>query len=434
MTTTVLEAPNLRDDYYCSILAYSASAHVLAVGLGNSVYLWSEATGVRACPSGLDMGNVRSAHVTSIAFSSVQGDCAILAFGRSDGRLTLWSPIDVEDRFLRVALTSSAVHVSFGPKVMRRVSQRHPTLVTEQETLLVGDDFGVISVFFVEWPKSTERDLFGWHGGIALHVRIAVHTQQICGIAWSVDGELFATGGNDNLCCLFESKKILGPQTRGRASSVEIRQIRVVNNHLEIGPSMVSESTIHRDGTKYQWRLNAAVKAIAFCPWQRGLLAAGGGSNDRCIHFYHTVSGASLATIDCAAQVTSLIWSKTRREIVATFGFAQPEHPFRIAVYSWPSCQQVVAIPWHDEMRALFAIAYPGGPHVGRAGREGGTWWSRTAQEGCIVVAGSDGSIKFHEVWCEAKQATGPRRGLIGGSDILESLHGIEKEGLHTIR
>ena len=61
-------------------------------------------------------------------------------------------------------------------------------------------------------------------------------------------------------------------------------------------------------------------------------MAIGGGSNDRCIHFYHTVSGACLATIDCAAQVTSLVWSTTRRQIAATFGFAQPEHPFRIAV------------------------------------------------------------------------------------------------------
>ncbi|PFH55594.1 hypothetical protein XA68_17981 [Ophiocordyceps unilateralis] len=34
----VLDAPSLRDDYYCSILAYSATSRILAVGLGNVLY------------------------------------------------------------------------------------------------------------------------------------------------------------------------------------------------------------------------------------------------------------------------------------------------------------------------------------------------------------------------------------------------------------
>jgi WD40 repeat protein len=51
----------------------------------------------------------------------------------------------------------------------------------------------------------------------------------------------------------------------------------------------------------------AAVKAVAFAPWQANLLATGGGSNDRQIHFYHTGSGAALAVINVFAQVTSLV-------------------------------------------------------------------------------------------------------------------------------
>jgi hypothetical protein len=194
---------------------------------------------------------------------------------------------------------------------------------------------------------------------------------------------------------------------------------------------------------KHKWTLNAAVKAMAFCPWHRGLLAVGGGSNDRCIYFYHTRSGTCLAIIDCAAQVTGLVWSQTRREIAATFGFAQPEHPYRIAVFAWPSCEQVAAVPWWDENRALCAIAYPGGPMDrpisgrnggdGRAGDEE-TWPGRDTGEGCIVVAASDMAIRFHEVWADRrtdakiKGAMGGGRtaGLLGGSAILEGLHGLE--------
>jgi hypothetical protein len=158
-------------------------------------------------------------------------------------------------------------------------------------------------------------------------------------------------------------------------------------------------------------------------------VAIGGGSNDRCIHFYHTRSGTCLATIDCAAQVTSLVWSRTRREIAATFGFAQPEHPYRIAVFAWPSCEQVVAVPWWDENRALCAVAYPGGPTGMPDGDE-----RASSEAGCLVVAASDMAIRFHEIWTGGRRSTtgsgllGGTAGLLGGSDILEGLHGVDRQ------
>ena len=68
-------------------------------------------------------------------------------------------------------------------------------------------------------------------------------------------------------------------------------------------------------------------------------------------------------------------------------------------------------------------------------GQEGNKWWSRTQEEGCLVVATSDCSIKFHEVWAEERRGSVVGRGgLLGGSDILESLHDIDKEGTEVIR
>ncbi len=406
----------------------------MAVGLADRVYLWSKLQGVNYPPDTLYAGTATAHYVTSLAFSSTQGERGILAIGRGNGHVVLWSPCDKEPRFMTVPFRSAAAYVSFRPMITRRPSHRQPSYMVDNEVLLVGDDCGHVAVYLVEWPSDRDRFLFGWHGAITLHARICIHTQQICGISWSPAGDFFATGGNDNLCCLFETKKILAAAHRQIPNRIDIRRDVNGNKYLDVIPTQPSSLIVEPETLKHQWRLHAAVKAIAFCPWQRGLLAAGGGSNDRCIHFYHTMSGACLATIDCAAQVTSLIWSTTRREIAATFGFAQPDHPFRIAVYAWPTCQQVVAIPWHDEMRALYAIPYPGGPNVGHGRNEGCAWGSRTAEEGCIVVAGSDGSIKFHEVWCEATRATGPHQGLLGGSDILESLHGIDKDGSETIR
>ncbi|KAF2200529.1 WD40 repeat-like protein [Delitschia confertaspora ATCC 74209] len=438
LTTVVLDAPQLRDDYYCSLLAYSPTAKCLAVGLGNFVHLWSERKGVNT-PESLNTLSTTTTHnlaqhVTSLDFSSAQGQQAILAVGRANGRIALWSPFDEEPRF-DATQPKPISYVSFRPTVVKRPSIRDRALMVNTEELLIGDEAGHIYFYSVEWPNEADSALFGWHGAMTLLARITMHTQQVCGLSWSSDGELFASGGNDNICFLYETKKILQTHTaNGIATSLDVRYGPTGDSVLTVAPGRGPILSIEAGREKHKWELNAAVKAIAFCPWQRGLLAIGGGSNDRCIHFYHTVSGACLATIDCAAQVTSLIWSTSRKEIAATFGFAQPEHPFRIAVFAWPSCEQIVAIPWYDENRALFAIPYPGGPNMGRENGEDGVWWNRTSEEGCIVVAASDAAIRFHEIWTEDKRYPTPGSGLLGGSDILENLHGIEQEGYPTIR
>lgn len=427
----VLEAPDLRDDFYCTPLAYCPATHCLAVALGKKVYLWSENKGVSLPPQVIDSGRSAANYISCLAFSSVQGGRGILAVGRGDGHIDMYSPSQDKTRFFKILAPAAVTHICFGPKPIKRTSQRHSSVMADHEVFLVGDDAGLVSIYFVEWPSERDRYIQGWPGAATLHARIAIHTQQVCGIAWSPDGKFFATGGNDNLCCLFEMRDMLSierPATNNTENRVMCMGDSVVITAI---PRNTDVPNLMDDDARFIWSLNAAVKAIAFCPWQTGLIAAGGGSNDRCIHFYHTTSGASLATIDCGAQVTSLIWSRTRREIAATFGFAQPEHPYRIAVYSWPECQQLIAIPWNPELRALYAIPFPASAPRATSGEGSRTTFD---EEGCIVIAASDGSIKFHEIWTSKKKNVVSRRGLLGGSDILEGLHGLDNDNLETIR
>ncbi|KAL3464108.1 WD40-repeat-containing domain protein [Aspergillus heterothallicus] len=535
-----LDAPLLRDDFYCSTLAYSPIAGTLAVGLGHRVYLWSEAFGVQHPPLG---EHDTSNYVTSLSFSSENGGRSILAVGRKSGMLSLWSTFDSEVR-CEISHSSTITCVAFKQAKSRRLSEKFGDIEVDAEDLAVGDDLGNIWYYSVEWPSEEARDRLGWHGRVTLLAKISAHTQQICGIAWSPDGAYLATGGNDNACLLFELSEIipapdLGVSSRpclphqnchgdcmscpksfscfaANASRRLFNQRNLLSNLLPTWttsrtrslssslPSVLTHTgsvvsgddrTVFVPSNRQKHRLihSAAVKAIAFAPWQPSLLATGGGSNDRAIHFFHTPSGACLATINVYAQVTSLIWSKTRRELVATFGFAQPEHPFRIAVFSWPSCEQIAAIPWGphgtswdrpanetvvDCGRALCAVSYPGRPPtylydgldapeesqdsntqihpiqgsftrgsregtprrlVGRVvvrprAKEGGLWCSRTVEEGCIIVASSDQSVKFHEVWTGSKTHISPASGPYGGSEILEGLEGLENPGREIIR
>jgi len=409
------------------VLAYSATCHTLAVGLGPVLYSWSDRQGVHL----LNGGNPNGSHLTSLAFSSTQGCKSVLAFGRSDGSLNLMSLYDSMLPRFEIQQPYPIACITWKPTVTIRpsINPFNPGVLVKTEDLLVGDEIGNVYYYSVEWPDAWEVSRDGWSGSAILLARISVHTQQICGLSFSGDGAMFVTGGNDNLCCLFQTHFVL-QGTKGNPQDDEeilmgadgMRRVQTIG-----GRGHVKEVRVGSE--KHRWIHGAAVKAMAFCPWRDGLVATGGGSNDQCIHFFHTTSGACLATINVAAQVTSLIWSTTRREIAATFGYALPEHPYRIAVFSWPECRQVAAIPWSGEHRALYAIPYPGGPNESQTSRDGVRGLSRTAQEGCIVIASSDGSVKFHEVWTASQKATAGGRGLLGGSDILEALEGIEKEG-----
>ncbi|KAI1823913.1 WD40-repeat-containing domain protein [Xylaria intraflava] len=433
----VLDAPGLRDDFYCSIMDYSSSCNTLAVGLGNLLYGWSEATGVTLLNAGAKDGS----WLTSVAFSSPKGGKSILAFGRSNGALSLMSLFDSLMPRFEAQQPAPVACLCWRPTVTMRptLNTHNPGVKVATEDLLVSDEMG----------DEVVRE--NWPGSMTLMVRIKVHSQQICGLAWSPTGTDFATGGNDNLCCLFQVDKVLETGNESSKTDASASTSTSASGTSQTGslcstgrgsgvvpPSVGEEPDYYSmprrlvrylpvGSEKHRWRHAAAVKAIAFCPWREGLIATGGGSNDKCIHFYHTTSGAALATISVAAQVTSLIWSKTRREIAATFGYAQPDHPYRIAVFSWPDCRQVAAVPWEGEHRALYAVAYPGGPSDTYRTKE--RLKSRTAEEGCIVVASSDESVKFHEVWLAGRKTTTLGSGVLAGSDILEMEEGIDKEG-----
>ncbi|KAH7134819.1 WD40-repeat-containing domain protein, partial [Dactylonectria estremocensis] len=420
----VLDAPNLKDDFYCSPLAYSFASQTLAICLGNLLYAWTEEGGVN-----MIHGASSQVWLTSIAFSSEQGARAILGIGQSNGSLVLRSMHDDLPRF-EVQQPFPIAYVSWRPTCTLRPSKSpfNAGTLVQTEDLMVGDEIGTLYYYVVEWPTAWEVERDEWPGAVTLVSKIAMHSQQICGLAWAPDGKSFASGGNDNLCCLFEVDHVLEQSTvyspQGEVSNVSRSEPE--NTDVDETFQSAFDSCPHL-GTgleRHRWVHGAAVKAIAFCPWRRGLIATGGGSNDKCIHFFHTTSGSSLATISVSAQVTSLIWSTTRREIAATFGYAQPEHPYRIAIFSWPECNQVAAIPWEGELRALYAIPYPRGPAY-RKGKKSDS----NGQEGCIVVASSDKSIKFHEVWSRESGATVGGKGRLGGSDILEGLEGINKEG-----
>ncbi|KAK9471223.1 WD40-repeat-containing domain protein [Dipodascopsis tothii] len=369
----VLDAPGLRDDFYTNLLSWSPTTNDLAVGLGPEVYIWQEATGAVLLPEW------STSPVACVSFSP---DGRTLVIGRMDGAITCWT-VTAHHAKAEYFHTVGLCCISWRPPAALPVSP-YPssTSSTQQGTpayneFYVGDEVGEILQFKL---LSDEIVLAINEPQLKLVNRIRGHSQQICGIAFNPTGMQMAVGANDNTCTVWDM------EDRGPMST-----------------------------PRYRWDHRAAVKALAYCPWSHALLATGGGSNDRTIRFWHTNSGALVKSINVNAQVTSLIWSRSTKEIVATFGYANPEHPIRMTIFSFPECRPISQVPWLEEIRCLYAVQSPGG--------------------GKVCAAASDETVRFYEFWEEGGQARVAHWDSgIYGSDILELCEGIEKNPVDSIR
>ncbi|XP_043577055.1 fizzy/cell division cycle 20 related 1a [Chiloscyllium punctatum] len=294
----VLDAPELQDDFYLNLVDWS-SLNVLSVGLGTCVYLWSACTSqvIRLCDLSIDGDSV-----TSVGWSE-RGN--LVAVGTHKGYVQIWDTAagkklsTLEGHSARVgALAWNADQLSSGSR----------------DRLILQRDIRTP-------PLQSERRLQG-------------HRQEVCGLKWSTDHQLLASGGNDN--------KLL------------------VWNNSSSGP--VQQYTEHL----------AAVKAIAWSPHQHGLLASGGGTADRCIRFWNTLTSQPLQCIDTGSQVCNLAWSKHANELVSTHGYSQNQ----ILVWKYPSLTQVAKLTGHSYRVLYLAMSPDGEAIVTGAGDETLRFWN----------------------------------------------------------
>lgn len=103
---------------------------------------------------------------------------------------------------------------------------------------------------------------------VAPERRLAGHRQEVCGLKWSPDGQYLASGGNDN-------------------------RLHVWSHHTTNTSATNSSSPVQTYAEHV-----AAVKAIAWSPHHHGLLASGGGTADRCIRFWNTLTGQPMQCVD----------------------------------------------------------------------------------------------------------------------------------------
>ncbi|NWS22460.1 FZR1 protein, partial [Pachyramphus minor] len=180
-----------------------------------------------------------------------------------------------------------------------------------------------------------------------------------CGVELSVPGQ---SCGKSDCCPHWPHHGLWVLQTRLMHKFDHVSPLcqLLVWNHSSLSP--VQQYTEHL----------AAVKAIAWSPHQHGLLASGGGTADRCIRFWNTLTGQPLQCIDTGSQVCNLAWSKHANELVSTHGYSQNQ----ILVWKYPSLTQVAKLTGHSYRVLYLAMSPDGEAIVTGAGDETLRFWN----------------------------------------------------------
>ena len=161
--------------------------------------------------------------------------------------------------------------------------------------------------------------------------------------------------------------------------------------------SSSSRSAMNSNGNyEPRLRLNqhqAAVKALAWCPWNRHTLASGGGTADRSIRIWNAGLGTQTKCVDTNSQVCALQWNPVYKELVSSHGFSNNQ----LILWSYPSMRKIKEFHGHTA-RVL---------HM-----------SQSPDRSTIVSASADETLRFWEIF--------------GNPSTNHSIHGNPSAGMST--
>ncbi|KAK0537204.1 WD repeat-containing protein slp1 [Tilletia horrida] len=339
----ILDAPGMLSDYYRNLLHWS-SRNMLAIALGPAVWVWNAESGDVDMLCSLDDHEERFGGGSDVSSLRWDETGTVLAVGGERGHVQLW---DIESGTRQRTLKPSPPDADeFGDGVGANVAAW-----SIDGMLNVGFESGLIREYDVRQRDAVTRN------------RAKAHGSQVCGLEWRADGQLLASGGNDNVVKVWDR----------RSTSFMFRK----DNH------------------------NSAVKALSWCPWNNAILASGGGNQDRCIHFWNVTQSSRTHTIHTEGQVSSLNWSRDYREIVATnTALDDPAVGGFIDIYAHPSCNKVAEIKSAHEVKILHASLSPDGQ--------------------TLATVGVDESLKFWKVFEKREDMVGGAGGKAGGTASMK--------------
>ena len=352
----ILDAPNLNDNFYYNPLDWG-SKNILSVSLGSYNYLYN----YNNLETYLLTKNENEIEYCSSSFMD-NGVC--LALGLNNGDIELW---DIEKQ---IKIRTLVGH-----------SDRVGTLTWNGYNLYSGSkDTNILS----HDVRIKNHLIMKLSGG---------HNKEVCTIKWNSDFKYLASGGNDNLVCLWD---VRGKNEKNKSSFWDI-----LNSQSD--DENENDDNIEEDDYEYnlgnnvtnnidKYKLNSInkknniiepltiinkhkgpVKALAWSPWQRNVLATGAGKKDNVIRFYNADTKSVIGEYNTGSQVCQILWNKYEKEIISSHGNSKNS----ICVWTYPKMNKIAELNGHLS-RALYMAMSP---------------------DGCTLVSGSsDETLRFWNI------------------------------------
>ena len=306
----ILDAPNLVDDYYLNLLDWGNS-DILAVALGPEIYLWNSETSetsllmsiIKENENQNESNSLLNNNTNVITSLSWMNNGVGMGVGLPNGVLELWD-----------------VNKSTKIREIEAHSERISSLAWNGYIVTTGSKDKVIKNFDVRCQDSEIS-------------KIRQHKQEVCALRYSPEGDLLASGGNDNTAFIWDVRKL-------NNKLLNISNLNELNNSIK--PLFVNN---------YH---TAAVKALAWCPWQRHVLATGGGSKDRTLKIFNCDSNKIIKNVDTGSQVCAVLWNKKEREIISSHGFNKNQ----ITIWNYQKMKKVCELKGHMS-RVLYLTISP---------------------------------------------------------------------------
>ena len=305
----ILDAPNLVDDYYLNLLEWGAS-DILAVALGPEIYLWNSETSETSLLMSIikdenqnESNSLLNNNNNVITSLSWMNNGVGMGIGLPNGVLEIWD-----------------VNKSTKIREIEAHSDRISSLAWNGYIVTSGSKDKVIKNFDVRCQDSEIS-------------KIRQHKQEVCALRYSPDGDLLASGGNDNTAFIWDVRKL-------NNKLINISNLNEINNSIK--PLFVNN---------YH---TAAVKALSWCPWQRHVLATGGGSKDRTLKIFNCDSNKIIKNVDTGSQVCAVLWNKKEREIISSHGFNKNQ----ITIWNYQKMKKVCELKGHMS-RVLYLTISP---------------------------------------------------------------------------
>ncbi|KAG6951639.1 hypothetical protein JG688_00013646 [Phytophthora aleatoria] len=292
----VIDAPDLRNDFYLNLMDWGEN-NIIAIGLNQNVYLYVPTTGeiqtITACTNPID-------YVTSVKWSENTSKTGHLAVGTFLSELQIW---DVETMTQIRSLRSHTGRIG--------------------------------SLSWSRALASGSRDAIHLNDVRCAHhlVTKLAHRGEICGLAWSPDSDMLASGSSKNHLCIWDN------------TMLRSNELNPLSCHEHCAP----------------------VRALAWSPWQRLVLASGGGTADGTIRLWRAATGKLVRSVSTESQVCALAWSTTTRELLSAHGHGSDRH--EIALWRGKTMQKAHEFTGH-RARALHVAISPDGSTVVSAGAD----------------------------------------------------------------